>query len=39
MSVAAVERHVTDILMKVGLSQPVSGQHRRMAAVLRHVGR
>ncbi|MFD6530989.1 response regulator [Streptomyces sp. NPDC060184] len=38
VSVAAVERHVTGIFMKLGLSQSASGQHRRVLAVLRHLG-
>ncbi|MGW0856630.1 response regulator transcription factor [Streptomyces sp. NPDC002690] len=38
VSVAAVERHVTGIFMKLGLSQSASGRHRRVLAVLRHLG-
>ncbi|MER7539017.1 response regulator transcription factor [Streptomyces sp. NPDC097704] len=38
VSVAAVERHVTGIFMKLGLSQAASGQHRRVLAVLRYLG-
>ncbi|MEV6106477.1 response regulator transcription factor [Streptomyces sp. NPDC051940] len=37
VSVAAVERHVTGIFMKLGLSQSASGQHRRVLAVLRYL--
>ncbi|WP_031010121.1 response regulator transcription factor [Streptomyces sp. NRRL F-5727] len=38
VSVAAVERHVTGIFMKLGLNQTASGQHRRVLAVLRYLG-
>ncbi|MGP4011422.1 response regulator transcription factor [Streptomyces sp. 4N124] len=38
VSVAAVERHVTGIFMKLGLSQAATGQHRRVLAVLRYLG-
>lgn len=38
VSVAAVERHVTGIFLKLGLSQSASGQHRRVMAVLRYLG-
>ncbi len=38
VSVAAVERHVTGIFMKLGLNQAASGQHRRVLAVLRYLG-
>jgi DNA-binding NarL/FixJ family response regulator len=38
VSVAAVERHVTGIFMKLGLSQATSGRHRRVLAVLRYLG-
>lgn len=38
VSVAAVERHVTGIFAKLGLSQAASGQHRRVLAVLRYLG-
>ncbi len=38
VSVAAVERHVTGIFMKLGLSQSATGQHRRVLAVLRYLG-
>ncbi|MFJ8542721.1 response regulator [Streptomyces sp. NPDC093586] len=38
VSVAAVERHVTGIFMKLGLSQGASGRHRRVLAVLRYLG-
>jgi DNA-binding NarL/FixJ family response regulator len=38
VSVAAVERHVTGIFMKLGLGQSASGQHRRVMAVLRYLG-
>ncbi len=38
VSVAAVERHVTGIFMKLGLNQTATGQHRRVLAVLRYLG-
>ncbi|WP_320779289.1 response regulator transcription factor [Streptomyces sp. CRN 30] len=38
VSVAAVERHVTGIFTKLGLSQSASGTHRRVLAVLRYLG-
>ncbi|MDQ0767032.1 DNA-binding NarL/FixJ family response regulator [Streptomyces canus] len=38
VSVAAVERHITGIFMKLGLSQATSGRHRRVLAVLRYLG-
>ncbi|WP_327178901.1 response regulator transcription factor [Streptomyces sp. NBC_01335] len=38
VSVAAVERHVTGIFLKLGLGQGASGQHRRVLAVLRYLG-
>ncbi|WP_399896127.1 response regulator [Streptomyces sp. BBFR51] len=38
VSVAAVERHVTGIFLKLGLGQTASGQHRRVMAVLRYLG-
>ncbi|MEV5607476.1 response regulator transcription factor [Streptomyces sp. NPDC052225] len=38
VSVAAIERHVTGIFLKLGLSQAASGQHRRVLAVLRYLG-
>ncbi|ALO99275.1 LuxR family transcriptional regulator [Streptomyces hygroscopicus subsp. limoneus] len=37
VTVPAVERHVTGIFMKLGLSQAGSDQHRRVLAVLRHL--
>jgi DNA-binding NarL/FixJ family response regulator len=37
VSVPAVERHVTGIFTKLGLSQASSGQHRRVLAVLRYL--
>ncbi|MFE7752731.1 response regulator [Streptomyces sp. NPDC057428] len=38
VSVAAVERHVTGIFLKLRLGQTASGQHRRVMAVLRYLG-
>ncbi|WP_338704284.1 response regulator transcription factor (plasmid) [Streptomyces sp. Q6] len=38
VSVAAIERHVTGIFLKLGLSQTASGRHRRVLAVLRYLG-
>ncbi|MFJ3672593.1 response regulator [Streptomyces sp. NPDC090106] len=38
VSVAAVERHVTGIFLKLRLSQSATGQHRRVLAVLRYLG-
>ncbi|GGS69394.1 response regulator transcription factor [Streptomyces griseoviridis] len=38
VSVAAVERHVTGIFMKLELSQAASDRHRRVTAVLRYLG-
>ncbi|CAG6390676.1 response regulator transcription factor [Streptomyces cocklensis] len=38
VSVAAVERHVTGIFMKLGLGQTASRHHRRVLAVLRYLG-
>ncbi|WP_030749611.1 response regulator transcription factor [Streptomyces sp. NRRL S-31] len=37
VTVPAVERHVTGIFMKLGLSQAGSNQHRRVLAVLRYL--
>ncbi|MFD0319098.1 response regulator transcription factor [Streptomyces flavalbus] len=37
VTVPAVERHVTGIFMKLGLSQASSSQHRRVLAVLRYL--
>lgn len=39
VSVAAVERHVTGIFMKLDLSQTTGDRHRRVLAVLRYLGR
>lgn len=35
---SAVERHVTNIFSKLGLRQDIAGGHRRVLAVLRHLG-